>query len=51
MLYVIDIPEGCWNGTYIKPESEIPSEEEVFIPPYSVYTVKDVQFNSVLNGK
>ena len=46
MLYVINIPAGCWNGTNIHQESLKPGEKEVLIPPYSVYKVLKVEENA-----
>ena len=46
MLYVINVPAGCWNGTNIEQESCLPHEKELLIPPYSVYTVLKVERDS-----
>ena len=39
VCFKINVPRGCWNGTSIK-SSYLNKEEEVLIPPYSIFTVK-----------
>ena len=50
MLYVINVPEGCCNGTNVEQESSWPGVKEFLIRPYSVYKVLKVEENSAHGG-